>query len=448
MTTTEDVVRFLTDKGFTINDARSRANLLRQTWDGLRRVTGSDPHWNMLVPGRLELFGKHTDYGGGRTLVAAVPRGFAAAAVPRSDRIVRAYDARNDELCEIHLDAVEIPRGWRSYVAVTARRLAANFPGAQLGADISFSSDLPRAAGLSSSSALIIALANVLIRRGRLDVRDEWTSVIQAAEHLVEYFGSVENGESYRTLAGARGVGTEGGSEDHAAILMSRAGHLSQFGFMPLARVSDTPLQTSWAFVIASSGVHADKAGTVKNQFNRAARTLRAVLDVWNRTAESPARSLATALASSPDAADRLRVALDRAGHGDFSDAELRRRLDHFVGENQRVPEAAAAFAAGDAAVLGELSAASQADAETLLGNQVVETTDLVASARAAGALAASSFGAGFGGSAWALVPLEAAIEFGPAWRDAYVSRHPHRADGRWFIARPTPGSLEVPSGA
>ena len=236
-----------------------------------------------LCRGALEVFGKHTDYGGGRSLVAAVPRGFAVAAIARRDRIVRAYDARNDELCEIHLDAGNLPRGWRRYVAVTARRLAANFPGADLGADVAFTSDLPRAAGMSSSSALIIALANVLIRRGRLDERPDWTETIRSVEERVEYFGCVENGDSYRSLTGARGVGTEGGSEDHAAILMSRAGSLTEFGFMPLQRLSDVAVPPAWRFVIMSSGVHADKAGTVRNQYNRASRAVRTVLDVWNR---------------------------------------------------------------------------------------------------------------------------------------------------------------------
>ena len=48
--------------------------------------------------------------------------------------------------------------GWRHYVDVVARRLAANFPGAPLGADIVFASDLPRASGMSSSSALVVAI--------------------------------------------------------------------------------------------------------------------------------------------------------------------------------------------------------------------------------------------------------------------------------------------------
>jgi galactokinase len=448
VTDVETVAQGLAARGFTLRDARARASLLRQAHDGLRRLTGADAGWSWLVPGRLEVFGKHTDYCGGRTLVAALPRGFAIAAVARFDRVVRAYDARNDELCEIALAGADAPQGWRRYVAVTARRLAANFPGADLGVDVAFASDLPRAAGMSSSSALIIALANVLIRRGRLETREEWLSTIRSVEERVEYFGCVENGDGYRALIGTRGVGTEGGSEDHAAILMSRADHLSQFGFVPLRRLSEVALPSPWSFVIASSGVHADKAGTVRGRFNQAARAARAIVELWNTAAGTRSRSLAQALATSDDAGQRLREAIERSSSGDFTKADLLRRLDHFTREDRRLPEAVAAFAVGDAARLAELSAVSQADADALLGNQVIETNDLVAAARATGALAASSFGAGFGGSAWALVPVGDAGDFGPAWRDAYLSRHPSRVDGRWFAARPAPGILEVPTGA
>ena len=46
------------------------------------------------MPGRIEVFGKHTDYAGGRSLLAAVPRGFAVAASPRNDGRVRVMDVR------------------------------------------------------------------------------------------------------------------------------------------------------------------------------------------------------------------------------------------------------------------------------------------------------------------------------------------------------------------
>jgi galactokinase len=80
------------------------------------------------------------------------------------------------------------------------------------------------------------------------------------------------------------------------------------------------------------------------------------------------------------------------------------------------------AFAGGDTRELGRLSADSQRDAEILLRNQIPETVNLVKSALKAGAFAACSFGAGFGGAAWALVPSADAERLAREWtREAFV---------------------------
>src|SRR6516225_1743281 len=121
------------------------------------------PEWAWWVPGRVEVFGKHTDYAGGQALVCAVTRGFGVVATPRRDRHVTVTDAwRGDSVLLLAgLDATP-QRGWRHYVEVTLRRLARNFPGSAFGADIVLASDLPRASGMSSSSALVIAVATAL----------------------------------------------------------------------------------------------------------------------------------------------------------------------------------------------------------------------------------------------------------------------------------------------
>ena len=67
-------------------------------------------------------------------------------------------------------------------------------------------------------------------------------------------------------------------------------------------------------------------------------------------------------------------------------------------------------------------------EAEALLGNQVPETVALAASARQLGAAAASAFGAGFGGSVWALVPRADAEGFAAAWLERYTRDFPARA--------------------
>lgn len=432
--------------GYTDDDAASRAELVDETAQGLEQLTGRPPQWRWFVPGRLEVFGKHTDYAGGQVLVAAAPRGFAVAARPRDDGRVRVLDQRNGVLVDLAIDADGAPlTGWSGYVDVTVRRLASNFPRAALGLDLVFASDLPRAAGMSSSSALVVGVATALTVRGRLADRPEWRDRIRGLDDRATYFGCIESGQPFGTLAGTSGVGTHGGSEDHTAILACRAGHLAHYRFVPTTRLADITCPAGWTFVVATSGVHADKAGSVKARYNQAADSARALLRVWNRMSSRRAASLAQII-DRPGAVEQLRTWIAASVLPDVSPAELWRRLDHFIAEDAIVTAAAAACATGDAAAMGALAAESQTQAEQLLDNQVPETSALVGLARDLGARGATSFGAGFGGSVWALVDQGDAAAFGEAWTAAHRRRYPDMPNVGWFAARPGPGVVEVPA--
>lgn len=431
----------------TPDEASSRAALLSEVGAKGQAFLGGAPHWRWFVPGRIEIFGKHTDYAGGRSLLAAVPRGMAVIARPRPDGVVRLTDVRDGQ--EVDVDpSSEAPagiRGLRRYLHVVARRFFLNFPGCELGADIAIASDLPRAAGLSSSSALVCGVAAVLARRAALTARDEWRLHIPSVSSLAWYLGCVENGLTYPGLPGASGVGTRGGSQDHTAILACRLHHVSQFRFVPVLPIDEIAMPADWTFVVASSGVQADKAGSVLHRYNRAADRARALHELWNARADRPEGSFAAALASAPDAIDTLRSWINDAVDERFTADDLQRRLHHFVNEDARAPQAARAFAAADTAALGRLSRESQDEADALLGNQIPETIRLAATARDAGAFAASSFGAGFGGSVWALVATADADVFAREWLRAYETSTSH-APVPWFIARPGPPLTEVPT--
>jgi galactokinase len=430
--------------GFHEPSARSRAALITEVDYAFVRQVGHKPAWRLWVPGRVEFFGKHTDYAGGRSLIAAVPRGFAVAANRRGDDVVRVIDARRGVEAAIHqADTSTIHHGWSTYVATVVRRLAANFPGARLGADVVVASDLPSAAGLSSSSAFIVGLVGALMQCGALTNREEWREM-GTIQDFAGYLGAVEAGASYGRLAGTTGVGTHGGSEDHTAIVACCPGMISEYRYVPVRHLGDVSMPAAWTCVIATSGVHADKIGSARDRFNRAAAAVRALVDLWRQITHEQPASLAAALMSAPDASACLSAAIPRVSVPDFSAGELARRLTHFLREDPRVPDAARAFAGSDAAALDALSRDSQDDAKALLGNQVAETIALVAAARSAGALAASSFGAGFGGSVWALVPAEDVDRFGPAWLERYRAQHSHIAGVEWFAAPPSPPLLAI----
>ena len=383
--------------------------------------------WQWFVPGRLEVFGKHTDYAGGRSLVAAVPRGISLIASEADDGRVSLEDVSTGQQVVFPVDVQHLPGGWRRYVATVVRRLSRNFPGAPLSTRMEFTSNLPRAAGISSSSALMIAVAEALIARAGLEHRPEWRNAITTIEDRASYFGCIENGAPFGSLAGDEGVGTHGGSEDHAAILTSRAGWLQQFSFAPLHCDRAVPMPEGWTFVVSSTGVRARKTGEAQAAYNTAAALAAHVVDAWRVAHPGDIRTLGQLAREGEDVAT-LPLTPD-----------LRARLDHFLAEDERVVRAADAFAHGDVPEIGRLSEASQRDAERLLRNQVPETTAMASLAREHGAAAACGFGAGWGGSVWALVESGDARRFLEVWQGAYRARHPHLSP-EGFIAPPSAG--------
>jgi len=371
-----------------------------------------------FVPGRIEVFGKHTDYAGGRSLLTTTSAGIAVVSRARTDSLVHVADALRDLTIEVSLSPqTTSPTGWGNYVATVARRIARNFPHASRGADVVIASNLPRAAGMSSSSALMIGVFLSIATTNQLLWSEPLATLCSTPESLAEYVACIENGQTFHSLAGERGVGTFGGSEDHTAILCCRSGAVTCYSFCPVLCERDVRLPTGWALVTASSGVTASKTGAARERYNRLSLAARAVLDEWKAASGSDAGSLGAAVRDSPAAADDIRRTLRRAHRSDFSSDELVRRLDHFQLESEvLVPAATDAFARADALGIRDVAARSQAAAEELLGNQVPETVALVRRAHALGAFAASAFGAGFGGSVWALVPQENLTAFSREW--------------------------------
>jgi galactokinase len=429
-------------------DVAGRVALARQVVTGFEQHHGRAPAWLYWVPGRIEVFGKHTDYAGGRSLLAAVPRGFVVAAAPRDDDSVVAYDARWNAAMRVDVgNGDQAFAGWPNYIAVVVRRLARNFPGAALGTNIAFASDLPRSAGISSSSALVVGIARALITRGGLEQRPEWPAAIQGPLDLAGYLGAVENGLTFKSLAGTSGVGTHGGSEDHTAILNCLADRVSAFAYVPVRPQGDAALPADWVFLVISSGIEAAKAGAAMARYNAASLSTRALVEAWRRAADVPASqamTLAGVLAQDPDSALAIRQAVRRHPSRDFDGATLDRRLEHFMAEDARVPVALDAIARSDRQAIGRLAQATQEDAERLLQNQIPETSSLATLAIESGAFAASSFGAGFGGSVWALAPASEGEEILRVWRRRYVEQYPAVENVTGFLARPASASAAL----
>jgi len=416
----------------------------------------------LYTPGRVELVGKHTDYGGGASLVMAVEAGIIAAAVPDETGILRLE----------HLDAAErvvfrdtggrwcpdgIPPFWARYPDVLLNRLAEDLPGLRMGGVLRFSSALPEAAGLSSSTAFLVTLFYGFLRLadgvGRHDLDPLW----EDREMLASYLAAVEAGRTFDALGSnarlpSAGVGTDGGAQDQAAILLSRPGELLHLSYRPLKIVNSARLPAEWTVAVGSSGVTARKAEEVRGAFNELAAALEDGVRHWRAWAgakHADARAaalphLGALLAHTPA------IATD-PNEVEWAPEPLRPRIRQFAAESiLRVPETLRSLQAGDGIRAGHWINASHDDGAAVLRNQVAETETLVRMARENGAAAASAFGAGFGGSVWALVRTAEAEAFLETWRQQYETCHPERTTSCHFLLSPPgPGAyagLEDPS--
>jgi galactokinase len=388
------------------------------------------------VPGRIEFLGKHTDYAGGRSLVCATEQGISVTTRELAEPVLRINDLVSGQRAELALRPdLTIPRGeWVAYPATVVRRFARDFGTLSTGLDLAFSSDLPRDAGLSSSGALIVSVALALADANRLQERSAWRDALPDREALAGYLGAVENGRGFGPFGADGGVGTQGGSQDHTAILCSRPGKLLQYGWIPVRFEREVPFPPGHLLAVAVSGVEAAKTREAMSLYNRLAEDAAELLRVWREQSEREDPTLFAALSSASDARARLAGWLDRHPRRD----DLLARLKQFSEECfEIIPAVADALARGKTIALGGLVDRSQAGAEAGLQNQVAETIHLQRSARELGAAAASAFGAGFGGSVWALVPEPGAVEFLEDWRAGYLTAFPdHTPTARFLSTR------------
>jgi galactokinase len=404
---------------------------------------GGDGVVAIFVPGRIEVLGKHTDYAGGRSLVCAAERGFCAVARARDDREVHAVDVVSGARARAALDPGPAPAAdWGLYVATAAVRVARNFPEAGRGADIAFGSDLPMAAGMSSSSALMTSVVLLVVAINNLQATARYRDNVRNLEDLAEYLGTIENGQDFRALAGDAGVGTSGGSEDHTAMLCCTAGEMSQYSFCPVRHERQVPVPAGHRFVVGVSGVVAEKTGAARDTYNRASLAARRVLELWRAASGHDAPSLGAAV----EKWGREDFAFLRAPRERFAALSLVDRFEQFCDETfDIIPRVGDCLLEGRVEEISDLVDRSQRGAERGLGNQVPETVFLAESARAAGAVAASAFGAGFGGSVWALVAADTLPGFCREWSDRYRTAFPRRSSrAHFFTTRAGPSALRI----
>lgn len=362
----------------------------------------------VAVPGRVNLIGEHIDYHGLAVLPMALDRRVVAEWTARGDAKIHA-ESDGYEPRVFQLDERIEPWGagdWGNYVKAAAAAALGKWR-LERGVDVRVRSTLPVAAGLSSSTALMTACMLALL---------EANGVRASFEELMEV---LPEGEYF--------VGTRGGGMDHAAVLGATEGCALLVEFDPL-RVTPVSVPQGWAFVVADSGVKAEKSAAVKAEYNERRFA-------GQRAAEKLGFSGIRAALQGLGAEEVKRRATERL------EGMERRCLLHVAGEAERVLASAEAMRAGDAESFGRALNKSHESLRDLLGVSCAELDRLVAAARESGAMGARLTGAGFGGAA-VVFCLEAQAE--PVMEG--IARRFYRGDaaGRMFRAVPSSGALEL----
>jgi galactokinase len=356
----------------------------------------------VTVPGRVNLIGEHIDYHNLPVLPMAIGRRVRVTYSPRSDRFIRAVSGDGFGKREFEWTEPLEPGAqgdWTNYVKAAAQAVADRW-GLGRGLEAHVESDLPPAAGLSSSSALLVAFTLALLRVNGIQATfEELMDVLPEAEYF---------------------VGTRGGGMDHAAVLAPKPGSALLVRFAPVG-IEHIAVPSGWAFLVAHSLVTAEKSSGVKAEYN-ARRT------AGNRALEK----LGFAFYREATVGDL----------GGLSDEE-RDAFLHVTGERDRVTAAVRAMREGDADTFGRALNESHNSLRDLLRVSCPALDRLVEIARDAGALGARLTGAGFGGCAVIFTRVEERDRIEAALIERYYAGRPEfRRQTHLMAVEPAAGAL------
>jgi N-acetylgalactosamine kinase len=227
------------------------------------------------APGRVNLMGRHIEHRGGNINVISINKEVIAIASPSEDenrvRITnistdfqdREFDI-SSHFAKVNWDnwlnflesdsikkmVMESRGDWINYVKAPVLRLQYLYKTQKLrGMDIAFTGNIPIAAGLSSSSAIVVASAEAAVALNDLDV---------TPQNFVDLCGE---GEWF--------VGSRGGAGDHAAMKYGERGYVTTLGFFPFGYRGSFQFPQGYRMLIANSYVKANKTTNAKDIFNQ-----------------------------------------------------------------------------------------------------------------------------------------------------------------------------------
>ncbi|MBQ4226868.1 MAG: hypothetical protein II697_01580, partial [Clostridia bacterium] len=448
------------------------------------------------APGRVNLMGRHIDHRGGGINVMAINRDTLFAVAPRADDQVNlsnvdpAYPDRSFAISALMprgsyaswLDYLNAPetksdlassRGdWANYVKSAVARVQLDTDLPLCGMDMMASGNIPVAAGLSSSSSIVVAVMEAVTSLNCLNYTDS------------AFVSLCGEGEWF--------VGSRGGAGDHAAMKCAKKGSVIHLGFKPFTIGQTVPFSDEYAVIVANSMLKAKKSEGSKDIFNARVAAYEVSFMILKRlfptlnlvefrdlAAIRPYSKIYTILKSLPETMTRSGIKallpeyaneLERlfATHSDPVVYELRAVTLYGISECVRAEAFMELLKKGDYAALGQMMKISHdgdrirrcAVSDAFLDQLIREDADIALQYggygcstkqidalcdllnAAPGVLGSELVGAGLGGCVVALVEKDRAKEVIRLLNTEYYDRHGYAHSASVFTS--SPGSRAI----
>lgn len=375
---------------------------------------GYDPAKLYFSPGRVNLIGEYTDFNGGHVFPAAISVGTYGAIAPRDDNEIRTYSANYPEAGIQTITVTDLALRpydtWIKYLrGVMTVMDEAGYPVTK-GFDLAIVGDMPTASGLSSSASLEILLLNML--QDMMGYQLDKLTIVKLGQ-------AVEN--DY--------LGLKTGIMDQFAVA---------FGEDEQGMFLDTNTM-AYEMVPAEFGDYRLLVMTTHKK--------RELTDSKYNERRAESEEALALLQENVDVETLgdLTVPQFEEAAADFEKdhALVMKRARHAVSENQRTIAAKAALQAHDLVQFGELLTASHASLRDDFEVSGIELDTLVETAlRQPGVLGARMTGAGFGGSAIALVEKDQVPTVTTAVGDVYTAEIGYQP--AFFVAEIVAGTHEI----
>ncbi len=368
---------------------------------------GTNPKFISSAPGRINLIGEHTDYNEGYVLPAAIDRRVTVIGAFNDSDTIQIYSDFFSDSVSFQPPTLEDPHSlkWGSYAGGVGKMLwEYGFP--IPGLDLLVTSNIPTAAGLSSSAAFEVAIALAFLHAAG----ESWSS-----EEVVKLCFKTDN----------QMLGIKSGIMDQWISVRGKKGHAI---FLDCRDLCDEQIPLSLGdYTFAVLDTRKPRA-LIESKYNERVEECRTGMREVEAFAHQSFRSLREV---PTNLVQDIPV---------FWNTRVGRRCRHVLTENERVLESLDALRKGELEKLGTLLYKSHESLKTDYAVSCPELDTLVEIAAATdGVLGARMTGAGFGGSAIALVEKDKVDALRDAATGPYTEKYGRSPD--IFAVEPSEGA-------